>query len=365
MNTRWNPKFNITPKLARKLMDIEAAKQAVESISLPPAAVAQLRYNAMIKATHYSTRIEGNKLTLIETEQVIKKSKVNFHGRERDVKEVQNYWNALIAVQKWADSLTEFSEELVKKIHGIVLSGKKSQPTPYRTQQNIIKDSSTGKIVYLPPESKDVPVLMENMEKWVRRAEKDGIPGPIIAALVHYQFVTIHPYYDGNGRTARLLATFILQKQGYGLNGFFSLEEYHAANLSKYYKSLVTHPHHNYYEGRESADLTSWVEYFVLLLADVFKDIKTSMIAYTKKGLKAEPQALRNLDVRGRNVLGLFLKKETITTADIAALLGLSQRMARNLAEQWVKQGVLLVTEKAKKSRAYKLSAVYRHFVGR
>jgi Fic family protein len=66
---------------------------------------------------------------------------------------------------------------------------------------------------------------------WVNTAAKDGVPVPLIAALVHYQFVTIHPYYDGNGRTARLLATFILHRGGYGLNGFFSLEEHHARDL--------------------------------------------------------------------------------------------------------------------------------------
>ncbi len=364
MTIKWNPKYNITTKMARCLMDIEAIKKVMDNISVPPAAAAELKYNAMIRATHYSTRIEGNKLTLKETEQVIKKNKIVFYGRERDVKEVQNYWNALIAVQKWAESKAEFSEDIVKKTHGIVVNGKKGVSTPYREGQNVIKDSKTGWIVYMPPEAKDVSALMEGMERWVRKAEKEGIPAPIIAALVHYQFVTIHPYYDGNGRTARLLATFILQKSGYGLNGFFSMEEYHAANLPKYYKALVVHKHHNYYEGRADADLTSWIEYFILLLAEVFRNVQKETLNFIKKGVKAEPEALRKLDIRGRNVLGLFLKKDAITTADIAALLGLSQRMARNLAEKWVKQGVLLVAEKSKKSRAYRLTAIYRQFVG-
>jgi Fic family protein len=87
---------------------------------------------------------------------------------------------------------------------------------------------------------------------------------------VHYQFAAIHPYYDGNGRTARLLATFILHMGGYNLNGFFSLEEHHARELEEYYHALSIHPHHNYYEGRAEADLTGWVEYFIRTLADVF-----------------------------------------------------------------------------------------------
>ena len=80
--------------------------------------------------------------------------------------------------------------------------------------------------------------------------------------MVHYQFMTIHPYYDGNGRTARLLATFILHKGGYGLGGFFSLGEHYARGLQGYYRALTIHPRHNY-SGRREADLTPWLEYFI------------------------------------------------------------------------------------------------------
>ena len=76
-----------------------------------------------------------------------------------------------------------------------------------------------------------MPALIAQMVTWAKQAEKDGLPVPLIAALVHYQFVIIHPYYDGNGHTAQLIATFLLHRGGYGLNGLFSLEEYHARDL--------------------------------------------------------------------------------------------------------------------------------------
>ena len=72
----------------------------------------------------------------------------------------------------------------------------------------MIRDAASGGIVCLPPEAKDVAPLMSEMVRWVKKAEKEKIPVPIVAALLHYQFVTIHPYFDGNGRTARLLVTF-------------------------------------------------------------------------------------------------------------------------------------------------------------
>ena len=77
-------------------MDIEAARAVVERVHLPPSVTAELRRRARIRSTHYSTRIEGNRLTLAEAEQVIEGEKTQFHGRERDVREVRNYWNALL-----------------------------------------------------------------------------------------------------------------------------------------------------------------------------------------------------------------------------------------------------------------------------
>lgn len=247
-----------------------------------------------------------------------------FHGRERDVSEVKNYWNALLRVEEWAAKKKSLTEELIQKLHALIEKGARAKPTPYRDGQNVIRDSASGAIVYLPPESKDVPALMAALVDWTNRAEKEGLPTPLIAGLVHYQFVTIHPFYDGNGRTARLLATFILHRGGYGLNGFFSLEEHHARDLENYYGSLAVHPHHNYYEGRAEADLTPWLEYFVRILADVFTSAKEEAIRYAQMGIPAEPAELRRLDHRARTVLGLFAKAEIIIATDVATALGLS-----------------------------------------
>jgi Fic family protein len=144
----------------------------------------------------------------------------------------------------------------------------------------------------------------------------------LIVGLAHYQFATIHPYYDGNGRTARLLATFLLHRDGYGLNGLYSLEERHARDLAAYYGSLAVHPHHNYYEGRDRAEVTAWLEYFLETLADVFKRAKKEALRHASGESSAmEPEALRRLDARARTVLGLFTKTEEITSADVGASL--------------------------------------------
>ncbi|MCX5783607.1 MAG: Fic family protein [Elusimicrobia bacterium] len=361
----WSPKFTITTAIARALMDIESAKTIVEKTPLPLAVEAEMRERVRLRSTHYSTKIEGNRLTLAQAKKVLQNRKINFHGRERDVKEVRNYWNALLRLEEWAAHGKPVTENLIRKLHALVEHGPPAKPTNYRDGQNVIRDAISNAIIYLPPQSKDVPGLMSGMVKWINEAEKNDVPAPIIAGLAHYQFVTIHPYYDGNGRTARLLATFILQRGGYGLNGFVSIEQYHARDLGGYYKALVTHAHHNYYEGRTEADLTGWVEYFIKTLADVFLIAQNEALSLVKNGIITEPQALRKLDRRARTVLGLFTKLETITGADVAKILGLSERMARILLKNWVEQGILIIQNASNRKRAYKLSAKYRQCLGK
>ena len=360
----WFPRFTLTPAIARGLMQIEAARALVEHTPLPPAAEAELRAHARVRAVHYSTFIEGNRLTMSQAKAAISDANLQIAGRERDVSEVRNYWNALLRVEDWAQKKKPLTEELIKRLHALVEVGPRAKPTPYREGQNAIKNSSTGALIYLPPEAEDVPSLMASLVAWAAEAERSGLPAPLIAGLVHYQFVTIHPYYDGNGRTARLLATFILHKGGYGLNGFFSLEEHHARDLPGYYQALTTHPHHNYYFGRSEADLTPWLEYFISTLAVVFEAVRLTAQKCAFEGRQAEPEELRRLDHRERVVLGLFASKETVTAPQVAAELGLSERMARNLLTDWVRDGWLEVADPSRRARSYSLSAKYRQYIG-
>ena len=359
----WKPNYSITSAIARSLMEIESARTVVENTLLTPVAALELRNKVRVRSTHYSTRIEGNKLTLKQTEQVIRRKRIKFHGRERDISEVRNYWNALLRVEDWAARKAPLTESLIRRLHALVEMGVRAKPTPYRTAQNAVRDSAGNAIVYLPPAAKDVPKLMSELAGWVGYAERSKLPAPIIAGLLHYQFVTIHPYYDGNGRTARLLATFILQRDGYGLNGFFSPEEHHARELEGYYNALTVDSGHNYYEGRNKADLTPWMEYFIVLLSKVFNEAKEETLLYAKKRISAEPRELRKLDHRARTIFSLFIKKEYIAGRDVSETLGLSARMSRVLMNRWVKDGWLMAANTSNRARAYGLSAIYRQYI--
>jgi Fic family protein len=353
----FKPVFAITPKIAKALMQIEALKEAIGSLPITPKVMKTLRDTARLQSVHYSTQIEGNRLTQEEAAQVIKGAE-HFAGRQRDEGEIKGYYVAL----EWLESNVKspLTEETIKTIHSLVEGGgkQKVKPTPYRDGQNVVKDSRSGAIVYMPPEYKDVPALMKEMVAWLKN-ESDELPAPIVAAIAHYQFATIHPYYDGNGRTARLLAMLVLYQGGYDLKGLYSLEEYYARDLKNYYDAISRGEHHNYYFGRAEADMTPWVEYFVLGMLDAFKNVKNRAEEAQGEGVADKSSILRTLTPKQRKVLTLFEDSVTITSKDVEGLFGFSTRAARFLLKNLVENGFLKIANKADKTRTYRLSEEY------
>ena len=360
----FKPTFTITPNVARSLMRIEAARQAVEDLPITPSVLATLRATSRLYSTHYSTMIEGNRLTQEQVGKVIGKHQ-HFPGRERDEKEVLGYYTALAKAEAIAASRSAVTESHIQLLHALVVSGgrKTAKPTPYRDGQNVIRDSQSRGIVYMPPEARDVPKLMHELAEWINAPEQKGLPCPLCAGIAHYQFATIHPYYDGNGRTARLLTTLILHLGAYDLKGLYSLEEYYARNLGAYYEALAIGPSHNYYQGRAEADITKWLEYFCDGVAESFENVKTHAREAAGSGAQDRSTALRRLDPRQRTALGLFSQCDVITSRDIEALFRISQRAARNLLSRWVEDGFLLVADPAKKSRKYGLAKEFQEIM--
>ncbi len=349
------PNFQITAILTQCLMDIEASRQAVSNLPITVPVLTSLRESARLISTHYSTQIEGNRLTQEQVEDVLHGG--TFPNRERDVVEVKNYYQALDFLDKLIKGKTQqIDERDIKTLHGLVMEGKQ-QPSPYRDGQNVIKDGVSGSIVYMPPEANDVPVLMLDLIVWVNeQTNKAELPVPIIAAIAHYQFATIHPYYDGNGRTARLLTNLVLHKSGYGLKGIYSLEEYYATNLQAYYNALTVGESHNYYCGREQADISAWVVYFCAGMADAFANVRLKASEAARGEKTDHSTLLRELDQRQKQVLNLFTTSKYITTKEIAALLSIHPRTALNLCKKWVESEFIIQHGNANKTRKYELA---------
>lgn len=358
----FEPKFTLTPAITKALMEIEACRQAVTRLPLTMPMLDSLRRTARLLSTHFSTQIEGNKLSPSQVEAVLEGGG-RFPGRERDEAEVRHYYKALEFVLEEAPKKEPLTEQTIRTIHGLVMFGKKT-PTKYRDGQNVIRDGRTGGIVYLPPEAKDVPTLMKNLIAWVtKELERNELPVPVIAGLAHYQFATIHPYYDGNGRTARLLTTLILHRGDYGLHGIYSLEEYYAEHLQGYYDALAVGVSHNYYEGRTDAEVTPFLTYFCIGMVDSFAKIRSQA---EKTQLQNEPNQtdlLRELTPQQRKALSLFTRMKIVASSDIAKFFKITTRGASALCLKWVDDGFLMIVDPSKKARRYQLAEKYERLV--
>jgi Fic family protein len=237
-----------------------------------------------------------------------------------------------------------------------VMDGK-AKPTPYRDGQNVIRDGGSGSIVYMPPEAKDVAGMMRELVSWINNEiTQSELPVPIVAAIAHYQFATIHPYYDGNGRTARLLTNLVLHKCGYGLKGVYSLEEYYARNLQGYYRAISVGESHNYYFGRAEADISNWIFYFCEGMADAFAKVRLKAAEAEQNAQSDQSYLLRELDQKQRQIIALFRNHKYITTRDIANLLHVHPRTALNFCHKWIDDGFVIAHGEGNKNRKYELA---------
>lgn len=359
MPIKFKPNFTLTETILHHIERVNAAKEQIKDLPLTPKMLLSLRESAKLYTTHYSTMMEGNRLDIEQVQQVIE-FEGHFAGRKRDEGEVKGYYYALEYTEKLIKTHTTFSQKNLQMFHALVMgNGKKRvKPTPYRYGQNVIRDGKTRRIVYLPPQADDVPVLMKELIDWIHTTSTITL---IKAAIAHYQFATIHPYYDGNGRTARMLTIYLMHTGGYDAKGIYSLEEYYARDLSAYYQAISIGPSHNYYLGRAEADITPWIEYFIKGVAFSFEKILATMQHKAfNKNTQDHSQLLRQLDPKQRKALSLFSQSDIIISAQLGKLFHFKPRTSSQLANKWVQEGFLEIVDTSKKGRKYRLTHTYK-----
>ncbi|NES22794.1 MAG: Fic family protein, partial [Symploca sp. SIO3E6] len=268
------PRFSYTNEMIQHLGVIEGAKSVIEVLPLPPDTTLRLRHDALQRSTRSSTQIEGNPLDEAAVRRAIARSTRTVSDAEQ---EVRNYWRALERVEEFSETHSPITEAFIKELHRIVIvrgRGRRGSRSQYRTTECPVVDTITRRIDYAPPEPKDVPGLMNDLVHWLSSSVAIELPAPIRAAILTHRFLSIHPFNDGNGRTARLLATAELWRSCYRMRGFFSFEEYFNAERDRYYQNLQMGLPVNYYEGRHDPDHTPWILYFVETMAQAATELK-------------------------------------------------------------------------------------------
>ncbi len=334
---KMNIKWNYTNKIVNDLLKINRAKEVVDLLELPVSIEEEIKKESIAKRVHYSTKIEGNNLNLNEVKEVLENNK---ESHERNVLEVRNYYNALMYLNKEAENNKTITEDLIFKVHNLVSGKHLTYKNSYRKDQNVVADSVTGAIVYMPPEAKDVENLIKQMIKEFNSKNTNDIPIPIKAGILAYEFVTIHPFWDGNGRCSRLLATYILKAYNYDLKGFYVMEEFYDKNIDEYYNSLQMGLHHNFYFGRNEADITEWLEYFISIMANTFEAVG-NRVKEIYKNSQEEMNIIDTLDKRERWVANYIITNNKIKAKDIANHFKINLDTANNWIKKWIEKDFL------------------------
>lgn len=340
----FKPKYTITERLLANIKRIASLVAELNSRPLPKVVMVALEKEARELSAFASTSIEGNPLPLAEVKRILKHHPVNLRDTER---EVINYNQALEKLNSLLQKGNiKLDLKLILEIHRLITKGliSKDRSGHLRNEAVFVNNPRSGQTVYWPPDQKEVRPLLEELILFIstNRAKIDPL---ILAGIFHKQFVIIHPFMDGNGRTTRLATKVLLASMGLNTFNLFSFENYYNRNVSKYFDQVGILG--NYYDEKNKINFTGWLEYFTDGIIDellrVKKELETS---------SATPET--TLKPHHRQILDYIKKHGFITDRDYS---GITKRAKATRNQDFNKLLSLGLIEKLGKGKAtyYKL----------
>ncbi len=346
----FQPNYTVTNNLLMYISRIEAARALIENSPLVPAWEMKFRDDALQRTVHYGTKIEGNDLTAEQARQVVMiddsnlktiSEKAGIIARDRDIQEVINYRGVIWWIDQQQNLSTDklYTEKTLKKLHALTVNRliDEQYVGVYRDRQVVVKSVDGDDIAFRPPHSSEVPFLMNDFFSWLTSEQAQAVHPIIKAAITHYQLVNIHPFIEGNGRTARAMATLVLYCSHYDFKKFFSLEQYFDADVSRYYQALLS------VQQSGSQDMTYWLEYFGYGLAIEVDKVKSQVLKLSKD-LKLKEQLGRQVSLSERQIILLeILQHQGEITSEEAqqALPNISTDTILRDIKDLIKKGVI------------------------
>lgn len=317
----FKPNFKYTNKIVSGLVKLSIAREVVLNSPFIPKWEIAFRREAIIRNTHSSTAIEGNRLSLEQVSDLA-------HGREvmvsrKDKQEVLNYLNVLENLGKLTDS-NRIIENDILSIHGMITKEtleNDSDCGKYRNRYVVIGNRFTHEITFRPPDNNAVPGLMIDLIEWLNSETVKELDPVIEAGIAHYEFVRIHPFIDGNGRTARVLAALILYQRGFDTKQFFCLDDYYDSNRQAYYKALQS-------VNQETLDLTVWLEYFIEGVSISIDAVKEKVIRLSSERLRATKRGQIALTERQMKIIEFINQNGRIANKNVREMFKISDRAA-------------------------------------
>ncbi len=281
-----------------------------------------------------SSRIEG---TQTQMDEALLEENDILPERKNDWQEVTNYIKALNqAIEELA--ILPISSRLIKKTHHLLLQsvrGEHRQPGEYRKSQNWIGGNTLIDAVFIPPHQNFVNELMSDLEKFLNN-DDIKVPALVKIAIAHYQFETIHPFLDGNGRIGRLLITLFLVEQKILSKPLLYLSAFFEKNKTLYYDNLTF--------VRTKNDMKQWLKYFLVGIADTAEKATYTLSSILEMKARLERSIHANFGKKANNanlLLHYLLKKPIVSVNQVKAITHSSYKTANDLVNDFVNNGLL------------------------
>lgn len=350
----FSPKYTLSDRIVAMLMSIAESKAIIERAKILPKNEVRLRRQALVRMTHSSTEIEGNILNIKQVGDLLAKKKVD--APERDIYEVKNYLNALKYIETIVSGEKEIDAKVLLKIHRLVTDKTlpKERSGHYRQGPVYIVSRRLGlpdKVVYTGPIASKVPKLCEDLLSWLKESKIQEINPVLVAGIVHQEIAAIHPFADGNGRTARALATLVLYARGYDFRRLFALEDYYNKDRSSYYQAINIGDNYN----QRRVDFTPWLEYFIQGFKDEIDLVKAQITTLSLRKTDANSKSKIFLDKDQLLILDFIEQVGRITVTDVMDILKCPRRTAQSKLSKLKSLGIITLTGKGPSS-AYVLN---------
>lgn len=324
----FEPQYNITSTILSRIAEIAEIKAAVERSRVLPLNEAQLRRQAILRMAHTSTSIEGNKLAQFEVGKVLEGKTVR--ASQKDILEVENYYNALKLLDEMTKKKGDITLEEVLYLHKVVISGlvDKEKVGKFRPADvYVLDDLGDGRemVRFKAPPAVEVKEMVNGLLKWIKESKKKDVHPIIRAGILHLQFVTIHPFTDGNGRVARLLTQLQLYRDGWDFRKILVLEDYYNRDRMSYYNAENRAQGKTYSAGM---DFTTWLEYFTTgFLVEARKVLEQiQSIGFGKVSKKSEQIFLDRDQIQ---IMDFLTTTGRITSDDVVDILRVAKRTAQ------------------------------------
>jgi Fic family protein len=217
----------------------------------------------------------------------------------------------------------------------------------YRKKYVVVGNRFTGQVNFYPPENDLVPALMQEYVQWLNSSVALELDAVIEAGIAHYEFVRVHPFVDGNGRAARVLAALLLYLRGFDTKRFFSLDDYYDTDRKAYYAALGT-------VDKEVRDVTKWLEYFVEGVAVSIEAVKERVIRLSSERLRARTKGQIALTEKQMKIVEFINLNGKIANKDIRAMFKIAPQTAHKEMAKLLELGVI-ISEGKGRSLSYRL----------